>query len=77
MTVAEVIQAAMALTPEERSRIADVLYEADARDQADIDAAWASVAARRADELENGTVNIMSREQADGYLDARAAERDR
>ena len=32
------IQAAMALTPEERSRVADVLYDADAPDQAVIDA---------------------------------------
>ena len=75
MTVAEVIQAAMALTPEERSRVADVLYDADAPDQAVIGAAWASVASRRADELENGTVTMLSREEANAYLDARAAER--
>jgi len=74
MTAAEVIRAAMALTPEERSRVADVLYEADEADRAEIDAAWTSVAARRADELESGAVKALTREEADAYLDARAAE---
>lgn len=76
MTVAEVIRAAMALSPEERSRVADVLYQADEADQAAIDEAWASVAARRADELESGAVRVLTREEADEYLDARAAARD-
>lgn len=75
MTVAEVIQAAMALTPEERSRVADVLYEVDEPDQEEIDAAWASVAAQRADEIESGAVKTLTREEADEYLDARAAAR--
>lgn len=73
MTVTEVIQAAMALTPEERSQVADVLYEADAPAQADIDTAWASIAARRADEIESGTARMLTREEADEYLDARAS----
>ncbi|MFT4124329.1 MAG: addiction module protein [Microbacteriaceae bacterium] len=73
MTVAEVIQAAMRLTPEERSRVADVLYDADAPDQAEIDTAWASVAVRRAEELESSAVKGLTREEADAYLDARAA----
>lgn len=76
MTVAEVIRAAMALSPEERSRVADVLYQADEADQAAIDAAWAPVAARRADELESGAVRMLTREEANNYLDARAAARD-
>lgn len=75
MTVAEVIQAAMALTPEERSRVADVLYGMDGPDRADVDTAWTSVAARRADELETGTVRALTREEADEYLDARASAR--
>ena len=66
----------MALSPEERSRVADVLYEADEPDQAATHAAWASVAARRADELESGVVRVLTREEADEYLDARAAARD-
>ncbi|GAA1139889.1 addiction module protein [Ornithinicoccus hortensis] len=76
MTLAEVIRAAMALSPEERSRVADVLYEADEADQSAIDAAWASVVALRADELESGAVRTLTREEADAYLDARAAARD-
>ncbi|UNX53771.1 addiction module protein [Georgenia sp. TF02-10] len=75
MTVADVIRAAMALTPEERSRVADVLYDADAPDQAEVDAAWAAVAARRAEELESGEVTGLTREEADAYLDARRAAR--
>lgn len=65
----------MAHTPEERSRVADVLYEADEVDPASINEAWASVAARRADELESGAVRMLTREEADEYLIARAAER--
>lgn len=63
----------MALTPEERARVADVLYGIDEPDHGEIDAAWASVASRRADELENGAVRGLTREEADEYLDARSA----
>lgn len=75
MTVAEVIRAAMALTPEERSRVADVLYETDEPDQDEIDAAWASVAERRADELESGTVKGLTREELTSFLADRRAAR--
>lgn len=73
MTAAEVIRAAMALTPEERARVADVLYDIDEPERGEVDKAWASVVARRADELESGTVRALTREEADEYLDARSA----
>lgn len=63
----------MELSPEERTRVADVLYGIDEPDQDEVDAAWTSVAARRADDLESGAVRALTREEADEYLDARAA----
>lgn len=75
MTAAEVIQAAMALTPEERSRVADVLYDVDETDQAEIDDAWASVAARRADDLESGAVTGLTLEELRALLAERRAAR--
>lgn len=75
MTAAEVIRAAMVLTPEERSRVADVLYEADEPDQDEIDAAWASIAARRADEIESGAVRGLTREDLTSFLAKRRAAR--
>lgn len=65
----------MALTPEERSRVADVLYAADEHDQAEVDAAWASVAAQRSDELESGAVKGLSREELKLFLADRRAAR--
>lgn len=73
MTVAEVIRAAMELTPEERGRVADVLYEIDAVDQSQVDDAWASLAAQRATEIESGAVRPLTRDEANSYLDSRAA----
>lgn len=73
MTVAEVIRAAMELTPEERGRVADVLYEIDAVDQSQVDDAWATLAAQRANEIESGEVRPLTRDEANTYLDSRAA----
>ncbi len=75
MTVADVLRAAMELTPDERARVADMLYGVDEADPRAVDAAWGNVAVRRADDLENGVVRGVTREEADAYLDARAAAR--
>lgn len=75
MTVAEVMRAAMALTPNERAQVADMLYGIDDADPREIDAAWASLFARRANDLESGAVPALTHEEADAYLDARAAAR--
>ena len=75
MTLAEVIEAAMALTPEERSRVADVLSDVDETDTTAIDTAWAAVAARRADELDSGAVVGLTREELKAYLAERRAAR--
>lgn len=66
----------MALSPEERSRVADVLYGADEEDRDAVAAAWGSVAAQRSDELESGAVRALTREEADAYLEARTVTRD-
>lgn len=73
--MADVIEAAMALTPEERSRVADVLSEVDERDATAVDAAWAVVAARRADELDSGTIDGLTREELKALLAERRAAR--
>lgn len=73
MTVAEVIRAAMELTPEERRRVADVLYEIDAVDKSQVDHAWVTLAAQRANEIESGEVRPLTRDEANAYLDTRAA----
>lgn len=75
MTLAEVIEAAMALTPEERSRVADVLSDVDETDTTAIDTAWAAVAARRADELDSGAVTGLTREELKAFLAERRAAR--
>lgn len=75
MTLAEVIEAAMALTPEERSRVADVRSDVDETDTTAIDTAWAAVAARRADELDSGAVVGLTREELKTFLAGRRAAR--
>ncbi|MFV0435681.1 MAG: addiction module protein, partial [Leucobacter sp.] len=75
MTLAEVIETAMALTPEERSRVADVLSDVDDTDTTAIDTAWAAVAARRADELDSGAIVGLTREELKAYLAERRAAR--
>lgn len=65
----------MELTPEERSRVADVLYGIDEPDQSEIDAAWASVAARRAEDLESGEVRGLTRDELKSFLANRRAAR--
>ncbi|MCI9888875.1 hypothetical protein JT358_10455 [Micrococcales bacterium 31B] len=40
-------------------------------DQAQIDAAWGSLAAQRAQKVEQGPLRALTREEADAILDAR------
>ncbi|MHA3683001.1 addiction module protein [Leucobacter sp. HY1908] len=75
MTMAEVIAAAIALTPEERSRVADVLSDVDGPDAVAVETAWARVATRRADELDRGTVAGLTREDLKALLANRRASR--
>lgn len=75
MKMAEVIAAAMALTPEERSHVADVLSDVDEADTAAVDSMWAAVAARRAEELSNSVVTGLSREDLSTFLAERRASR--
>lgn len=60
--------------PRQSVRLMD-MDRANEPNQEDINAAWASVAARRAEELESGAVEAMTREEVDDFLDARAAAR--
>lgn len=75
MTIAEVIEAAMALTPEERAQVAYVLSTVDEPDTRAVAEAWAAVAARRADELESGTVAGFTRKELTEFLTERRAAR--
>ncbi|MGO1544621.1 MAG: addiction module protein [Gulosibacter sp.] len=75
MKVADLIKAAMALTPNERERVADELYAANALGQGEVDTAWIAVAELRAAQLDSGTVRMLSREEANDYLDSQAAAR--
>lgn len=67
----------MALTPDERAQVADVLYSIDESERHALDEEWVNVARHRADELDKDTVRALTRDQMDEYLDARARERSR
>ncbi|WP_454296447.1 addiction module protein [Salana multivorans] len=75
MTVTEVIRAAMSLTPEERARVADALFELGEGEESEIAAEWALIATRRAEEITSGAVGTLTRDEVNEYLDARAVDR--
>jgi putative addiction module component (TIGR02574 family) len=63
-TFEEVMNAALALPPNERERLAEQLMETlDAAEQARIDALWAEEAARRDREIEDGIVKPIPGEE--------------
>ncbi|MDR2984657.1 MAG: addiction module protein [Nocardiopsaceae bacterium] len=77
MTAAEVIRAAMALSPDEREEVAQTLLESvdGGVDQADVDAAWKGEIARRVDEIRRGDVEGLTREELRAFLNERRAKR--
>lgn len=54
--MAEVIEAAMELTPEERARVAHALIEADEGKQGEVDTAWENEVTGRLEEIRSGQV---------------------
>lgn len=66
----------MELTPEERVRVAEAIYETDEGERDEVAASWARVFVQRADEIESGAVVMLTRDEANQFLDARAAARD-
>ena len=77
MTAAEVIRAAMELSPTEREEIAQTLLESidGGVDQAEVDAAWKTEISSRIDEIRSGKVKGLTREELKGFLDERRAAR--
>ena len=60
----EIFGAALALPPKLRARLAEQLLKSlDAVQQAEIDAAWAKEVEQRVQEIEQGTVQLLSGEQ--------------
>ena len=57
MNAKKLLEAALALTPEERALLAhDLIYSLDGHSDADAEAAWIDEIERRARELADGTV---------------------
>lgn len=63
-TYNKIFGAALALPPQLRATLAEELLRSlDAVQQAEIDAAWAEEAEQRVQEIEQGTVQLISGEQ--------------
>lgn len=79
MTAAEVIRAAMELSPAEREDVARTLLDSvddgDA-DQDEVDASWKSVVSSRINEIRRGEVDGLTRDEVKAFLAARRAARD-
>jgi putative addiction module component (TIGR02574 family) len=71
-TTDEIMAAAMALSPEERARLADSLLESlSTPEQREIDQSWAEEAERRIEEYEAGGITTIP---ADKVLRPRTAQ---
>jgi putative addiction module component (TIGR02574 family) len=71
MSAESITAAALALTPEEKAKLAEQLLDSlDRPDQAEIDTAWAEEAERRIDRLDRGEERTVPADQA--LRDARA-----
>lgn len=75
MTVADVIQAAMALTPEERAQVADVLYGTDDLELDEVSDAWIRVSVDRFESIKRGDAKTFDRAEAEAFLDAHTSQR--
>lgn len=77
MTAAEIIRAAMELVPEEREEVAKTLLASlpDFAVHGGLDPAWDSEIAARVDEVRNGKVVGLSREELRSFLQDRRALR--
>jgi putative addiction module component (TIGR02574 family) len=62
--VAELSAQAKALPPEERARLAEELLASFDPHERDVEAAWDGELRRRIDEVERGTVQLVSADQA-------------
>ena len=72
MSTAEIRDAAMKLSREEKARLADELIASlDPPDQADIDAAWGEEAERRIDALDAGTTKPIPADDVFREIEAR------
>ena len=63
------------LTPEERAQVADARCEVNNDHLDETAMAWMRVFSQRADGLERGDVQALTRQQVDALLDARSAAR--
>ena len=74
--VADVLQAAMALSPAEREEVAETLLESidGETDERVPDEAWLSEIGRRVSEVRSGTVTMLTRSEVDAMVaEGRAA----
>ena len=72
MSTAEIRDAALRLTPEEKARLAEeLLASLDAPDRAAIDAEWGAAAERRVDELDAGKTTAIPADDVFRDLEAR------
>lgn len=78
MTAAEVIRAAMELSPAEREDVARTLLDSvddgDA-DQDKVEASWKSVVSSRINEIRRGEVDGLTRDEVKAFLAERRAAR--
>ena len=81
--VLDVERALLALAPQERASVIhsgllsledDVLNEADAAQDTEIDAVWRDEFRRRIDDIESGRVELLSGEEVDARVQALLAE---
>lgn len=77
MTAADVIRAAMELAPDEREEVARTLLSSLGADveQSNIDKAWRVEVERRVQEIRQGEVRGMTRDELSTFLSERRAAR--
>ena len=68
----EITRAAMAMPDRQRAALADALWES-LDDQADVNAAWTGEISSRVDDIVNGRVQLLTREEVDARVAASLA----
>jgi len=72
----EITRAAMTLPDRQRAALADALWDS-LDDQADVNAAWTSEISSRVDDIVNGRVELLTREEVHARIAASLAARRR
>ena len=75
MSVNEILDAALKLSPDERARIADALYEAESGSEAEVSKAWQQEITRRIADIDSTDCHWLSEQELKDYISKHREER--